>query len=103
MLSDIEIARNAVVRNVSAIATDLGLKEDDYEQYGKFKAKLSTITAPRRGKLILVTAMTPTRQGDGTAARAGHTPAGAKDTPWPEMRREHSHNPNQTYREPVTA
>lgn len=65
MLSDIEIARNAVVRNISGIASDLGLKEDDYEQYGKFKAKLSTITAPRKGKLILVTAMTPTKQGDG--------------------------------------
>ena len=65
MLSDIEIARNAVVRNISMIAADLGLKEDDYEQYGKFKAKLSTITAPRKGKLILVTAMTPTKQGDG--------------------------------------
>ncbi|MBR2364686.1 MAG: formate--tetrahydrofolate ligase [Lentisphaeria bacterium] len=65
MLSDIEIARNATMRNISGIAADLGLKEDDYELYGKYKAKLAPVTSPRKGKLILVTAMTPTRQGDG--------------------------------------
>ena len=65
MLSDIEIARNAEIRNISTIAAGLGLKDDDYELYGKYKAKLSAVTTPRKGKLILVTAMTPTRQGDG--------------------------------------
>ncbi|MBR2427122.1 MAG: formate--tetrahydrofolate ligase [Lentisphaeria bacterium] len=65
MLSDIEIARNAVIRNISCIAADLGLKEDDYECYGKYKAKLFAVSAPRKAKLILVTAMTPTKQGDG--------------------------------------
>ena len=65
MLSDIEIARNSAIRNISEIASNLGLKEDDYELYGKYKAKLAPVTAPRKGKLILVTAMTPTRQGDG--------------------------------------
>ena len=65
MLSDIEIARNAVMRNISVIAADLGLKEDDYELYGKYKAKISAIDSPRTAKLILVTAMTPTKQGDG--------------------------------------
>ncbi|MBR2374033.1 MAG: formate--tetrahydrofolate ligase [Lentisphaeria bacterium] len=65
MLSDIEIARNTVMRNISEVAADLGLKEDDYELYGKYKAKLSAVTAPQKGKLILVTAMTPTKQGDG--------------------------------------
>ncbi|MBO7327705.1 MAG: formate--tetrahydrofolate ligase [Lentisphaeria bacterium] len=65
MLSDIEIARNAGIRNISAIAAGLGLKEDDYELYGKYKAKLSAVNFPRKGKLILVTAMTPTKQGDG--------------------------------------
>lgn len=65
MLSDIEIARNTAIRNISCVAAELGLPEDNYELYGKYKAKLTGITAPRKGKLILVTAMTPTRQGDG--------------------------------------
>ncbi len=65
MLSDIEIARNSTMRNITEIAAELGLNEDDYELYGKYKAKISDITLPRRGKLILVTAMTPTKQGDG--------------------------------------
>ena len=65
MLSDIEIARNSTMRNITEIAAELGLNEDDYELYGKYKAKISDIKLPRRGKLILVTAMTPTKQGDG--------------------------------------
>ncbi|MBE6359508.1 MAG: formate--tetrahydrofolate ligase [Lentisphaerae bacterium] len=65
MLSDIEIANNAVISSISKIAAELGLKEDDYELYGKYKAKISEIKTPRKGKLILVTAMTPTKQGDG--------------------------------------
>ena len=65
MLSDIEIARNTVIRNISCVAAELGLQEDDYELYGKYKAKISKINSPRKGKLILVTAMTPTKQGDG--------------------------------------
>ena len=65
MLSDIEIAQNAVKRKISEIASALGLSEDDYELYGKYKAKIVAVDAPRKGKLILVTAMTPTRQGDG--------------------------------------
>ena len=65
MLSDIEIDRNSVIRNISLIAAELGLQEDDYELYGKYKAKLAKVNAPRKGKLILVTAMTPTKQGDG--------------------------------------
>ncbi|MBE6376329.1 MAG: formate--tetrahydrofolate ligase [Lentisphaerae bacterium] len=65
MLSDIEIARNTVIRNISEIASGLGLNEDNYELYGKYKAKISSVDTPRKGKLILVTAMTPTKQGDG--------------------------------------
>ena len=65
MLNDIEIARNSTMRNITEIAAELGLNEDDYELYGKYKAKISDIKLPRRGKLILVTAMTPTKQGDG--------------------------------------
>ena len=65
MLSDIEIARNSTMQNISKIAAELGLSEDNYELYGKYKAKLTAIDAPRKAKLILVTAMTPTKQGDG--------------------------------------
>ena len=65
MLSDIEIARKSVMRHISDIASDLGLTTDDYELYGKYKAKLGEISSPRKAKLILVTAMTPTKQGDG--------------------------------------
>ena len=65
MLSDIEIARNSVMRNISEIASGLGIREDNCELYGKYKAKLNGINSPRKAKLILVTAMTPTKQGDG--------------------------------------
>ncbi len=65
MLSDIEIARNTIIRNISCVAAELGLQDDDYELYGKYKAKISQTDLPRKGKLILVTAMTPTKQGDG--------------------------------------
>ena len=41
------------------------MKEDDYELYGKYKAKISAVNGARKAKLILVTAMTPTKQGDG--------------------------------------
>ena len=65
MLSDIEIARNTPMQKIAGIAANLGLKEDDYELYGQYKAKISPVAAPRKAKLILVTAMTPTKQGDG--------------------------------------
>ena len=65
MLSDIEIARNTRMSHISVIASELGLGEDDYELYGKYKAKLSDVKSPRKARLILVTAMTPTKQGDG--------------------------------------
>ena len=65
MLSDIEIARNTTIRNITEIAAELGLNENDYELYGRYKAKISDIKRPRQAKLILVTAMTPTKQGDG--------------------------------------
>ena len=65
MLSDIEIAKNAEICKISKIAAELGLSEDDCEFYGKYKAKIAAVKAPRKAKLILVTAMTPTKQGDG--------------------------------------
>ena len=70
MLSDVEIAQGAQVEKISAAAAKLGLTEDDLEFYGKFKAKISAdvwkkISGNPDGKLILVTAITPTPAGEG--------------------------------------
>jgi formate--tetrahydrofolate ligase len=67
--SDLEIAQSARLKPVQEIATRLGIPTDDLELYGKYKAKLplSLIDDQKRkkGKLILVTAMTPTPAGEG--------------------------------------
>ena len=69
MKTDIEIAQAARIRPIAEVATKLGLKEDDLELYGKYKAKLplSIIDEKKaaRAKLILVTAITPTPTGEG--------------------------------------
>lgn len=72
MLSDIEISQNCKLTPVAEIAGDLGLKADDIEYYGPYKAKISypclkEIFNSKRpdGKLILVTAITPTPAGEG--------------------------------------
>ena len=69
MKTDIEIAQNAVIRPIADVAARLGLKEDDLELYGKYKAKLplSLIDEKKaaKAKLILVTAITPTPSGEG--------------------------------------
>ncbi|MGI5888072.1 MAG: formate--tetrahydrofolate ligase [Oscillospiraceae bacterium] len=69
MKSDIEIAQEADIRPIAEIASKLGLKEDEIEQYGKYKAKISDsaeiIGRGKKGKLILVTAITPTPAGEG--------------------------------------
>ncbi len=69
MKTDIEIAQSAVIRPIAEVAGKLGLKEDDLELYGKYKAKLplSLIDEKKaaKAKLILVTAITPTPAGEG--------------------------------------
>ena len=70
-MTDIQIAQAAKKENIVEIAKRLGLTEDDIEQYGKYKAKvnldvLQKINRPN-GKLILVTAITPTPAGEGTS------------------------------------
>ncbi len=70
MKSDIEIAREAKMLPISEIAKNLGLSEDDIEQYGRYKAKLSEdllkkLSHNKNGKLILVTAINPTPAGEG--------------------------------------
>ncbi len=69
MKSDIEIAQAAAMLPITQIAGRLGLEEDLLEHYGKYKAKVSLepLTDKNRpeGKLILVTAITPTPAGEG--------------------------------------
>jgi formate--tetrahydrofolate ligase len=68
--SDIEIAQEAEKNPIVNVAKKLGLSDDDLEFYGKYKAKISMETVKRLkkekdGKLILVTAISPTPAGEG--------------------------------------
>lgn len=68
--TDIQIAQEAKLLHISKIAEKLGLTEDDYDQYGKYKAKLdfnllNKFENKEDGKLVLVTAITPTPAGEG--------------------------------------
>ena len=66
MLSDIEIAESAKLRDIREIAANIGLTDNEIEPYGKYKAKLSLPqNAERKAKLILVTAINPTSSGEG--------------------------------------
>ena len=70
MLSDIEIAQKAHMLPITEVAAKLGVGEEDIELYGRYKAKLSMDLIKRvqdkpDGKLILVTAITPTPAGEG--------------------------------------
>ena len=71
MLNDIEIAEKAKLRKISEVAKDrLGISEDEIEAYGRYKAKVSLscldkLKNKKDGKLILVTAISPTPAGEG--------------------------------------
>ena len=71
MLTDIEIAQNAQMAPIQEIAEDLGLSKDDLDLYGNYKAKITLKklrdlqASEKKGKLILVTAITPTPAGEG--------------------------------------
>ena len=66
MLSDIEIAESAKLKDIREIAKKLGLTENELELYGKYKAKISLPKgAKRKAKLVLVTAINPTSSGEG--------------------------------------
>lgn len=70
MKTDIEIAQEAVMEPIVNVAKKLGIKEDDLELYGKYKAKISdaymeSLAGRPDGKLILVTAINPTPAGEG--------------------------------------
>jgi formate--tetrahydrofolate ligase len=70
MLSDIEIAQRATMKPITEIATRLGIPLDALDQYGRYKAKVSleyldSLAGRPNGKLILVTAISPTPAGEG--------------------------------------
>ena len=65
MLSDIEIAESCVMQPITRIAAKLGLKEDDLELYGRYKAKINLKEVKPKAKLVLVTAINPTASGEG--------------------------------------
>ena len=72
---DIEIAQSAKLKPIKEIADSLGLTEDDIELYGKYKAKIKPQVLRDRmggpdGKLIIVTAVTPTKTGEGKTTMA---------------------------------
>lgn len=64
-MTDIEIARNANKKDIREVASSLGLSEADYILYGNDKAKITKTGSSFRGKLILVTAISPTPYGEG--------------------------------------
>ena len=70
MKTDIQIAQEAKMLPINEIASKLGIKDDELELYGRYKAKINDSflkrTADRKnGKLILVTAINPTPAGEG--------------------------------------
>ena len=74
-MEDIEIARNTELKPITQIAQSVNIQEDDLEQYGKYKAKISPkvyerLKNKKNGKLILVTAINPTPLGEGKTTMA---------------------------------
>ena len=70
MKTDVEIAQEAVIEPIQKVAAKLGIDDDNLELYGKYKAKISAsywneLKDRSNGKLILVTAITPTPAGEG--------------------------------------
>lgn len=84
MLTDIEIAQSTKLRPITEIADHLGIREEELELYGRYKAKINESAFARLadrpdGKLILVTAINPTPAGEGkTTTTAGLGQAMAK-------------------------
>ena len=69
-MTDIEIAENTELKKITEIAKEIDIPEDEIEVYGKYKAKISDklyekLKDKENGKLILVTAMSPTPLGEG--------------------------------------
>ena len=69
-MKDIEIARNTKLCDIREIAKKLNIREEQIELYGNYKAKISNevienVKDNRNGKLVLVTAISPTPLGEG--------------------------------------
>ncbi len=70
MKSGLEIAQEAVLRPITDVARDAGILEEELEPYGRFKGKVSLsildrLAARPDGRLIVTTAITPTKAGEG--------------------------------------
>ena len=70
MKPDLQIAQEAKLKPITEIAASIGIKEDELDLYGKYKAKISPDILNRlqdrpQGKYIVVTAVTPTPLGEG--------------------------------------
>ena len=66
--SDIEIAQESTMLPIVEVAKSIGISEDQLENYGKYKAKVDIHALkdlPRKSKLVLVTAISPTPAGEG--------------------------------------
>ncbi len=69
-MTDIEIAKSVKLEKITKIASKIGINEEDIEQYGSYKAKISEkvfekVKDNKDGKLVLVTALSPTPLGEG--------------------------------------
>ena len=68
MSIDLKIARAATLKPITTVASELGLDPDSLEPYGRYKAKFDpafALASPIRGKLVLVTGISPTPAGEG--------------------------------------
>ena len=86
MKSDIEIAQEAKMKPITEIAASLGLADEDVIPYGRYKAKINhrlIHKASKQGKMVLVTAISPTPAGEGKTTTSGgpamHERSGQKD------------------------
>ncbi|HAH02236.1 MAG TPA: formate--tetrahydrofolate ligase, partial [Vibrio sp.] len=70
MLSDIDICRSTPLKNISEVAKQAGLQHNEHQPLGQYKSKVSLTSLERLanqqdGKLVVVTAITPTPLGEG--------------------------------------
>lgn len=75
-MEDIDIARNTKLKNITEIAKNAGIEDEELEQYGKYKAKIDSkklcerLKNKKDGNLILVTSINPTPLGEGKTTMA---------------------------------
>ena len=84
-MTDIEIARGTKLNKIVEVANDLGIDEEDISLYGKYKCKIDNsvydkISDRKDGKLILVTAISPTPLGEGKTTMSIAIAVAARET-----------------------